>query len=237
MSSIAGRALLALLLDVLGVVLDVAAIEHRVLGCGDVDERRLHAGQHVLHTTDVDVAVDLADVVGGSRDVVLDQVAALEHGHLRHVVAHLHAHQVATGRAAVALATATLLDEVIGHDARGVTGTAAAPAAGPLALAASPVGSVARAGAGAASVPAACRCSCRHPCPTWRRDGSGSDRHRWRRRSVATSAAGSGTDGRRAPVVPAGAGRVSPIWGLRTSARSAASGEARPSRNGSGRSG
>ena len=72
----------ALLDDVLGVVLHVAAVEHRVLRRADVDERRLHAGQHVLHLAEVDVAVDLADVVGRTAHVVLDQVAALEHGHL-----------------------------------------------------------------------------------------------------------------------------------------------------------
>ena len=75
----------AALLDVLGVVLDVAAVEHGVLRRGDVDERGLHARQHVLHPPDVDVAVDLADVVGRAADVVLDQVAALEHGDLGHV--------------------------------------------------------------------------------------------------------------------------------------------------------
>ncbi len=52
------------LLDVLGVVLHVAPVQHSVLRRGDVDERRLHAGQDVLDPTDVDVAVDLADVVG-----------------------------------------------------------------------------------------------------------------------------------------------------------------------------
>ena len=54
----------ALLVDVLGVVLHVAAVEHRVLRRADVDERRLHARQHVLHPAEVDVAVDLVDVVG-----------------------------------------------------------------------------------------------------------------------------------------------------------------------------
>ena len=58
------RGLLALLDDVLGVVLHVAPVEHGVLRRADVDERRLHAGQHVLDPAEVDVAVDLADVVG-----------------------------------------------------------------------------------------------------------------------------------------------------------------------------
>ena len=102
------RGFLPLLVDVLGVVLHVAAVEHGVLRRCDVDERRLHARQHVLDATDVDVAVDLADVVGGPADVVLDQVAALEHGHLRHARAHLHRHEVAADRLAVALATAAL---------------------------------------------------------------------------------------------------------------------------------
>ena len=112
MSSMRGA--VAALLDVLGVVLDVAAVQHGVLRRGDVDERGLHAGQHVLHPADVDVAVDLADVVGRPADVVLDQVAALEHGDLGHVLADLHAHQVATDGPAVALAAAALLGEVVG---------------------------------------------------------------------------------------------------------------------------
>ena len=98
--------------DVLGVVLHVAAVQHGVLGRGDVDERRLHARQHVLHPADVDVAVDLADVVGRAADVVLDQVAALEHSDLGHVRADLHAHQVPADGAAVALAAAPLLEDV-----------------------------------------------------------------------------------------------------------------------------
>ena len=51
-------------LDVLGVVLHVAPVEHGVLRRADVDEGRLHARQHVLDPAEVDVAVDLADVVG-----------------------------------------------------------------------------------------------------------------------------------------------------------------------------
>ena len=58
----AGR---ALLLDVLGVVLHVAPVEHRVLRGADVDEGGLHAGQHVLHLAEVDVAVDLATSSAG----------------------------------------------------------------------------------------------------------------------------------------------------------------------------
>ena len=72
----------ALLVEVLGVVAGVAAVEHGVLRRADVDERRLHAGQHVLDLAQVDVAVDLGDVVGGARHVVLDERPALEHGDL-----------------------------------------------------------------------------------------------------------------------------------------------------------
>ena len=74
------------------VVLHVAAVQHGVLRRADVDERGLHAGQHVLHLADVDVAVDLADVVGRAADVVLDQVATLEHGDLRQVVGRTCTH-------------------------------------------------------------------------------------------------------------------------------------------------
>ena len=39
-----------------GVVVDLAGVEHRVAALADVDERRLHARQHVLHLAEVDVA-------------------------------------------------------------------------------------------------------------------------------------------------------------------------------------
>src|SRR5690606_13868369 len=101
--------LLALRLDVVGVVLDVAPVEHRVLRRADVDERRLHARQHVLDLAEVDVAVDLGLVVARARDVVLDEVAALEHRDLGGVRALRHRHEVAADRAALALAAPTAL--------------------------------------------------------------------------------------------------------------------------------
>src|SRR5829696_5527700 len=111
-------AILATLDDVFLVVLDVAAIQHSVLRRADVDERGFHAGEHVLHLADVHVPVDLADVVGGPADVVLDEVAAFHHGDLREVVADLDAHQIATDRATVALATAPTLED-FGVELRG----------------------------------------------------------------------------------------------------------------------
>ena len=94
------------------VVLDVAAVEDGVLRGADVDERGLHAGKHVLHAAEVDVAVDLADVVGGTADVVLDEAAPLQHGHLGDPVTDLHAHHVAADGTSVALAAAALLDDL-----------------------------------------------------------------------------------------------------------------------------
>ena len=110
--SAAPRPVLGRLQQVLGVVLDVAAVEHRVLGGPDVDEGRLHAREHVLDPPDVDVAVDLGHVVRGPADVVLDEVAALEHGDLDQLRADVDAHQVATDRAAVALTAPAALQHV-----------------------------------------------------------------------------------------------------------------------------
>ena len=104
---------LGAVVDVVGVVVHVAAVEHGVLGGADVDERGLHAGQHVLHPTEVDVAVDLADVVGGARHVVLEQRPALEHRDLRGLGSHVHGHEVATDRATVALTAAAGLEGVV----------------------------------------------------------------------------------------------------------------------------
>ena len=53
-----------------------------------------------------------AHVVGRAADVVLDEVATLEHGHLGHAGAHLHAHEVPADRTAVALAPAAPLDQL-----------------------------------------------------------------------------------------------------------------------------
>ena len=82
-------------LDVVTVVAHVAPVQDGVLGDPDVDEGRLHAGQHVLDPAPVDVAVDLVRVVGRPGHVVLDQRAALEHGDLGHVRLHVDADQVA----------------------------------------------------------------------------------------------------------------------------------------------
>ena len=85
--------------DVLGLVLHVAPVEDGVLRGADVDEGGLHARQHVLDPADVDVAVDLADVVGRAAHVVLDEAAALEHGDLGVLGRDVDGHQVAPDRA------------------------------------------------------------------------------------------------------------------------------------------
>ena len=97
--------------DVFGVVLNVAAVEHGVLRRRDVDERRFHAGEHVLDPSEIDVAVNLADIVGRPADVMLDQVAALQDGDLGHARTDLHAHEVPADRFPIAFTTAALLDQ------------------------------------------------------------------------------------------------------------------------------
>src|SRR5690606_23935748 len=69
-----------LAVEVGDVVVDLARVEDAVAALADVDEGRLHAGQHVLHAAQVDVAD--GGGVGGAGDVVLDEVALLEHGDL-----------------------------------------------------------------------------------------------------------------------------------------------------------
>ncbi len=123
---------LAPLVDVLGVVLHVAAVQHRVLRRRDVDERRFHARQHVLDPTDVDVAVDLADVVGRAAHVVLDEIAPLEHGDLGQPRSHLDRHEVAPDRLAVALPPTTLFERGVVEPT--VVRPALAPPSAPAAL-------------------------------------------------------------------------------------------------------
>ena len=64
-------------LEVLGAVVDLAGVEHAVAAAADVDEGRLHAGQHVLDAAQVDVAHHRGRT--GAGDVVLDEHVLLEH--------------------------------------------------------------------------------------------------------------------------------------------------------------
>ena len=100
-------------LDVGLVERDVAAVEHAVLGRADVDERGLHAGEHVLHPAEVDVAVDRL-VARGRGQRVLDQAAALEHRDVG-VTAfeHVDAHEVPAGRAALPGAAPAAFEDVV----------------------------------------------------------------------------------------------------------------------------
>src|SRR5690606_4222317 len=73
-----------------GVPVDLARVEHGVAAAPDVDERRLHARQHVLHAAEVDVADERRVLRAG--DVVLDEHAVLEHADLRAVLLRAHDH-------------------------------------------------------------------------------------------------------------------------------------------------
>ena len=81
-----------------GVPVDLARVQHGVAALADVDERRLHAGQHVLHPAEVDVA----RVRRGARlgHVVLDQDVVLEHRDLGAVAALADHHHAVDGLAA-----------------------------------------------------------------------------------------------------------------------------------------
>ena len=93
----AGRARVAFD-PLVAVRLDVTPVENGVLRRPDVDERRLHARQDILHPAPVDVAVDLVGVVERPGDVVLDERAPLEHRNLRGLLGDVDAHQVAPDR-------------------------------------------------------------------------------------------------------------------------------------------
>ena len=58
-------------LDVLGAVVHLAGVEHAVAAAADVDERSLHAREHVLHPPQVDVADHRGRA--GAGHVVLDE--------------------------------------------------------------------------------------------------------------------------------------------------------------------
>ena len=125
---------LASAIEIIGVVLDIAGIEHGVLGRGDVDERGFHAGQDVLDPSEVDVAVDLADVVGRTRDLMLDQFASLEGCDLGGLGADMDTHEITADGLALAGATTPTLqrlfvkfDRVAGCDGLDGYRTAALP--------------------------------------------------------------------------------------------------------------
>ena len=95
------------------VVVDVAPVEHGVLGRADVDERRLHARQDVLDLAQVDVAVDLAGVVGRAGHVVLDERPALEDRDLGGLGPDVDRHQVAADGPALALPAPPPLERLL----------------------------------------------------------------------------------------------------------------------------
>ena len=76
---------LGLALESAGVEVDLSGVQDRVPALADVDERRLHGGQHVLHPAEIDVAH--VGLVAGLVHVVLDQDPVLEHGDLGPVAA------------------------------------------------------------------------------------------------------------------------------------------------------
>ncbi len=80
-----------LALQTRGVPVHLAGVQHAVARLADVDERGLHARQHVLHASQIDVADggDLLDV----RHVMLDEHVVLDHGDLRVTLTLAHHHQ------------------------------------------------------------------------------------------------------------------------------------------------
>ena len=81
-----------------GVPVDLAGVEHGVAALADVDERRLHGGQDVLHPAEVDVADQRGLRLAG--DVVLDEDLVLEHRDLGEVLALPDHHHPVDGLAA-----------------------------------------------------------------------------------------------------------------------------------------
>ncbi len=82
-------------LEAARVEVDFAGIQDRVATLADVDEGRLHRGQHVLHLAEVDVAHK--GLVTRLVHVVLDQDPVLEHGDLGPVALLAHHHDPLDG--------------------------------------------------------------------------------------------------------------------------------------------
>ena len=78
-----------------GIPVDLAGVQHGVAAAADVDERGLHARQHVLHATEVDVADERGILVAG--DVVLDEHVVFEHRDLDAPVLRANDHLAVDG--------------------------------------------------------------------------------------------------------------------------------------------
>ena len=72
---------LGLTIETCGIPVDLAGVQHRITATTDIDEGSFHAGQDVLHTTEVDVTHHRA--IATASDVVLDEHAIFENGDLR----------------------------------------------------------------------------------------------------------------------------------------------------------
>jgi hypothetical protein len=79
--------------ELLAVVVDVAGVQHPVLALTEVDERRLHAGEHVADLAQVDVADE--GLLVGTGHVVLDEDRTLHDDDLGLVGVDPHQHLLA----------------------------------------------------------------------------------------------------------------------------------------------
>ena len=140
-----------------GVVIDLARVEHAVAALADVDERRLHAGQHVLDPAEVDVA--RVRRRAGAGDVVLDEHVVLEHGDLGALTGVAHDHDPVDGLPA---GQELRLGDDRHPPAAGVTALAAALALGLQPGGAADPADLVVAGAARRSNPR--RLRCRRPC-------------------------------------------------------------------------
>ena len=179
-----------------GVPVDLTGVEDGVAPLADVDERRLHAGQHVLHAAEVDVAGERRRLRLGH--VVLDQDVVLEDGDLRALAAladdHLAVDGLAAGeelalgqdrRAAAAGVAAVAAALALGLEAGRAGHAADVVVAGGPAVAAGPLGAVVVVGVVAAgSRRPRCRCGAGD-------GGDGGCSTRPRPRRVSASAASS----------------------------------------------
>ncbi|CAB4567353.1 unannotated protein [freshwater metagenome] len=104
---------------ILGVILHITAIQHRILRSCDINKGRFHSRKNILYLAQIDVPVNLPHIIGRSTHIVLNKAAPFHDSDLGNTITYLYTHHVATYRATISFTTfAPFNDLCIGINGR-----------------------------------------------------------------------------------------------------------------------